>query len=88
LGHGKPLLVLGPPGNPIEAIVQELGIGLYADVSSSEEILNALRSLAQDDDSFRRAYLDRREDIRRYSASSVAAKWCDILDSMESSPGS
>lgn len=88
LGHGKPLLVLGPPGNPIKAIVQELGIGLYANVSNSEEILNALRFLAQDDDSFRRAYFNRREDIQRYSASSVAAKWCDILDFMESSPGS
>jgi len=84
LGHGKPVLVLGPPGNPIEAIVQGLGIGIYANVSSSEAILNALNILVQDMESFRRAYVDRSEDIKRYSASRVAEQWCEILDSVES----
>jgi hypothetical protein len=83
LGHGKPVLVLGPPGNPIEAIVQELGIGVYADVSSCAEILRALQSLAQNYDSFRSAFLNRRQDIQRYSAPRVAENWCNILDAME-----
>lgn len=83
LGHGKPVLVLGPPGNPIEAIVQKLGIGVYADVSSSQEILGALQSMGQNHEVFRSAYLSHREDIQRYSAPRVADHWCHILESME-----
>ncbi len=84
LGHRKPVLVIGPPGSPIEAIVNDLGIGVYADVSRREAVLSGLVALTRDLQSFQRAYQIRREDIQRYSASRVAERWCRILDSIDS----
>ncbi len=85
LGHRKPVLVIGPLGSPIEAIVNDLGIGVYADVGSGEAVLKALATLTRDLQSFQRAYQIRSEDIQRYSASRVAERWCRILDTIKSS---
>lgn len=84
LGHEKPVLVIGPPGNPIELLVKHLGIGIYSDVGSMEAILSALRALTTGLETFRHAYRIRHEEIKQYSAPRVAEQWCRILDSIDS----
>lgn len=82
LGHNKPVFVVGPPGNPIEAIINSLGIGVYCDASDVGAIGQGLVRVASDYgklvDSFYRSY----RGIEQYSAKSVASHWSWCLDSM------
>jgi glycosyltransferase involved in cell wall biosynthesis len=82
LGHHKPMLVLGPLGNPIETIVQELGIGLYCDILNQASITEGLLQLARDYDHYVRSYHKQRQGIEAYSAEQVAKHWCQYLDAM------
>jgi hypothetical protein len=45
LCHPKPVIVVGPPGNPLEQIVDDHEFGLFADVNSSQTIAMALEQL-------------------------------------------
>jgi len=82
LGHAKPVLVIGPVGNPIQSIVEELGIGIYANIEDSNSILNALNHLVNDSEQYRRSYALRHSEVSRYSSFEVAAHWSHVLDSM------
>jgi hypothetical protein len=80
LGHHKPVLILGPPQNPLRAIVEDLGIGVYVDGRSREAILAALRGLPGHIASLRAAYRERAAAIEAFSAPRVAERYCALLD--------
>jgi len=80
LGHHKPVLVVGPLGNPIQKIVEDLGIGIYADVDSPDSIEAALRHLIDNYDQFVKAFTVNQVGVEAYSAKNVARKWIRILD--------
>ncbi|MFN9643642.1 MAG: hypothetical protein ACK6BG_00635 [Cyanobacteriota bacterium] len=80
LGHRKPLLILGPPANPLRAIVADLGIGVYADGRDGAAILAALHQLHDQSASLRQAYSDRAAAIEAFSAPRVAQRYCGLLD--------
>ena len=80
LGHHKPLLVIGPAGSPINAIVHELGIGVCADIENPEAIRKSLEDLVTGYGDFQAAFELRGEKIGRYSAHAVARQWCRHLD--------
>jgi len=82
LGHHKPLLVIGPPANPIQSIMDELGIGVYANIEDPEDILRGLRALVGGYRNYQVAYERQHAEIERYSARRVAEHWCFCLDSM------
>ncbi len=88
LGHKKPVFVIGPLGNPIEDIVNDLGIGVYCDVSDSQAIKTGLLRLDADYESMIRAFDLNQDMIERYSAKSVAAHWSWCLNRMLQSPKS
>ncbi|MBM5816801.1 MAG: glycosyltransferase family 4 protein [Cyanobacteria bacterium K_Offshore_surface_m2_239] len=80
LGHHKPLLVLGPPQNPLRELVDRLKIGLYVDGRSAEAIYAALDTLRRDHDGFVQAYSTRATAIEAFSAPTVARRFCQLLD--------
>jgi len=82
LGHRKPVLVIGPPGNPIEEIVNSLGIGLYCDASDRDAIHQGLIRLSRDYELIIDAFKHRKDDIEQYSAKNVAAHWSRCLNKM------
>lgn len=81
LGHGKPVLVIGPHGNPVESIVNDLRIGVYADVEDEAAILAGLHELASRYTLFQAAFDRDNEALQNYSAHRVAEQWCRCLDS-------
>lgn len=82
LGHSKPMLVIGPPGNPIEAIIKRLGIGVFCDVRDPKSILQGMESLVAKLSDFQLSYQKQRREIEAYSASSVANQWIKILNTL------
>jgi glycosyltransferase involved in cell wall biosynthesis len=80
LAHQKPVLVLGPMENPLRHIVNNLGIGLYLDSRDTQGILDALAQLQTSYSAFKQAYQEHAQAIETYSAHSVAAHFCKILD--------
>jgi hypothetical protein len=80
LAHHKPLLILGPPQNPLRQLVQDLQIGLYVDGRSAPEILAALRSLRANYGAFQRAYSRQAAELEAFSAPRVAQRFCGLLD--------
>jgi hypothetical protein len=80
LAHRKPLLILGPPQNPLRQIVDTLQIGLYVDGRRSEAIVAALDTLRADYGTFHRAYITHGEAIAAFSAPRVAQTFCALLD--------
>jgi hypothetical protein len=83
LGHGKPVLVIGPQGNPIETIINDLEIGLYADIENESSILSSLLEVANQHEFFQTAFERNHEALQAYSAHRVAEDWCRCLDSIE-----
>ncbi|MEI6616249.1 MAG: hypothetical protein WCL59_06675 [Cyanobium sp. ELA507] len=82
LGHRKPILVLGPIGNPIQAIVNRLGIGIYCDILDSAAIAAAITRLVDDRGDFVWAYEINKKAIDVYSAPQVARLWVETLQIM------
>ncbi|MCS5699827.1 hypothetical protein NZK32_12355 [Cyanobium sp. FGCU-52] len=82
LGHRKPYLVLGPRGNPIEALIRDLGIGVYCDIGSTQSILAGILKFNNHYSSFIEAYDRNLELIENYSAPRVAGKWVECLEAM------
>jgi glycosyltransferase involved in cell wall biosynthesis len=80
LGHQKPVLVVGPLGNPIQKIVEDLGIGIYADVDHPDSIESALRHLIDNYDQYVKAFTINQAGVEAYSAKNVARRWIQILD--------
>jgi len=82
LGHRKPLLVLGPPGNPIEEIVRDLGIGIYCDILNRDAISHGIEKVSIYYSQFVNAYHLNRRKIEVYSAQEVARHWANCLNKM------
>jgi hypothetical protein len=82
LGHQKPVFVIGPPGNPIQQIVEDLQIGLFCDVNSADSIRSGFELLSNRYNSMIEAFATNRVAINQYSASQVAKHWCECLDKM------
>ncbi|MFN9629538.1 MAG: hypothetical protein ACK59A_04820 [Cyanobacteriota bacterium] len=80
LAHRKPLLILGPPQNPLRQIVDTLRIGIYVDGRRSEAIVAALDTLRRDTATFQQAYITHAEAIAAFSAPQVAQTFCGLLD--------
>jgi hypothetical protein len=82
LGHRKPLLVLGPPGNPIEGIINNLGVGIYCDILNRDSIINGMNKISNQYRQFVSAYDTNIDKIEVYSAEQVAQHWADCLNKM------
>ena len=80
LAHHKPMLILGPPQNPLRQIVTDLKIGLYVDGRQAEAIQAALESIKRDYSSFQQAYTEQAAAIEAFSAPQVAQRFCSLLD--------
>lgn len=80
LGHHKPVLVLGPVQNPLKAVVEALGIGVYVDCSDPQAIKEALIRLPLQLASLKEAYRLHGEAIEAYSAHRVAGDICRVFD--------
>jgi glycosyltransferase involved in cell wall biosynthesis len=82
LGHRKPLLILGPLGNPIEEIINSLGIGVYCDILNPDSIINGFKEISNHYGQFVSAYDINNDKIKVYSAEEVAQHWADCLNKM------
>jgi hypothetical protein len=82
LGHRKPLLVLGPPGNPIEELVRDLGIGVYCDILNRDAISQGIEKVSSYYSQFVNAYHLNSHKIEVYSAQEVARHWANCLNKM------
>lgn len=82
LGHRKPLLILGPLGNPIEEIINSLGIGAYCDILNPDSIINGFKKISNQYGQFVSAYEINNDKIEIYSAEQVAQHWADCLNKM------
>jgi hypothetical protein len=82
LGHRKPMLVLGPPGNPIERIINNLGIGIYCDILNRDSIIDGINKISNQYSQFVSAYDTNNDKIKMYSADQVAQHWADCLNNM------
>jgi glycosyltransferase involved in cell wall biosynthesis len=80
LGHHKPVLVVGPLGNPIQKIVEDLGIGIYADVDHPDSIEAALYHLIDNYCQYVKAFTVNQVGVEAYSAENVAHKWIQTLE--------
>ena len=80
LCHHKPVLVIGPKGNPVEGMVETLGVGVYSDVSQPDDIVSGLVSISKNYDGFRSAYTKNKGLIDEYSAERTARRWAEALD--------
>ncbi len=80
LGHHRPMLILGPPENPLRQMVKDLKIGLYVDGRSCKAIFAALQAIKTDYVSFQQAYVEQAAAIEIFSAPQVAQRFCHLLD--------
>lgn len=80
LGHSRPILILGPTGNPLEAIIAKLGIGLYKDIQSREAIEQGLTEIITNPSAYTSGYRRNAALIRNYSSDSVARMWARSLN--------
>jgi hypothetical protein len=80
LGHKKPILAVGPQGNPIQIIIESLGIGIFCDVRDPKSIQRGILGLSSHYNQFTQAYLNHDMEISKYSAPAVAKRWIEILD--------
>jgi hypothetical protein len=82
LGHRKPLLILGPPGNPIEEIVRDIGIGVYCDILNRDAISHGIEEVSSHYSQFVNAYHLNSHKIEVYNAQEVARHWANCLNKM------
>ena len=80
LGHHKPVLVIGPPGNPIQALVEDLGIGVFCDVHNPLAIRAGLEQISRHYARYQQAFSRSASAIERFSAPAVAANLLAILE--------
>ncbi len=80
LPHPTPVLVAGPAGNPLQAIVEDLEKGIYCDIESSAAIFDALVQLRRRAGWFRERHRHNRDAIAAYAAPAVAGAWGAAFD--------
>lgn len=79
LPHATPVLVAGPAGNPLEAILDALHKGVYCDIESSGAIFDAL-ALQRQGGSYRDHQRQNPDAIGAYAANRVARNWGAAFD--------
>ena len=80
LGHHKPVLVIGPPGNPIQGLVEGLGIGLFCDVNDPAAIRDGLADIVTRYGTYQAAFNQNSSAIQRYRADAVAGDLLAVFD--------
>lgn len=80
LPHATPVLVAGPVGNPLQAIVAELEKGIYCDIESSAALFEGLLALQSQAGWFRERHRQNRGAIAAYAAPVVARSWGAAFD--------
>jgi hypothetical protein len=80
LCHPRPILVLGPKGNPVEGMLRELEVGEYCDVEDSGSIKAGFTKIIAGYRGYEEAYRKNKAILDGYSAPATAAKWAAILD--------
>ena len=80
LGHPRPVLVIGPKNNPIQSLVEQLGIGVYCDVNSVASIRDGIVEIVSNYDFYCQAFSDNAAAISRYRADAVAADLLSVFD--------
>ncbi len=80
LPHTTPILVAGPAGNPLQAILDDLHKGLYCDIESSDAIFNALMTLQGQTGTYRERHRHNLGAIDTYAAPQVARAWAEAFD--------
>lgn len=80
LPHTTPVLVAGPAGNPLEAIVDDLHKGLYCDIENSAAIFDALATLQRQAGTLRAHQRHHPDAIDAYAAPRVARAWGEAFD--------
>lgn len=74
--------MIGPPGNPIEVLIDELQIGVFCDVNDQASIQNGLKEITANYRYYAEAYDRNSALISRYRADAVAADLLSILDTV------
>jgi len=82
LGHKKPYLILGPPSNPIQEIVNRLGIGVYANISDPAAIREGIAQLVHKYPTYVNAFEVNKMEVEAYNDKNVAKHWCNCLNKM------
>ena len=82
LGHRKPMIVLGPQGNPIQTILEHIPIGVFADIESSESIAHAFQDVVSHYRVFVDAYTTHSSQLAAYNDVNTAAHWSFCLNTM------
>jgi len=82
LGHPKPLLVVGPPGNPIQALIDELQVGVFCDVNNQASIREGLMKITANYQYYAEAFNRNSALIKRFRADAVTADLLAILDNI------
>ena len=80
LGHKRPVLVIGPLGNPIEKIINDTGIGVYADVRDVNSIRRGMLELINNFGAYQEAFDRQYHELRRYAADRVALSLINVYD--------
>jgi len=80
LGHARPVLVIGPPGNPIEPLIKQLQIGVYCDVNDPLAVRSGIKKMVSDYHFYAAAYERNKDLIQRYRADRVAMELASIFD--------
>jgi hypothetical protein len=80
LPHATPVLVAGPAGNPLQAIVAELEKGIYCDIESSAALFEGLLALRSRAGWFRERHRHNQGAIAAYAAPVVARSWGAAFD--------
>ncbi len=80
MGHPKPLLVIGPKGNPLQLLLAEIPIGIFCEIDCVDEIYSGLDKLINHRYEFVNAYTTHAASIERFSAESVAKLWISYFE--------
>jgi glycosyltransferase involved in cell wall biosynthesis len=78
--HPKPLMVVGPQGNPLQNLLAEIPIGVFCNIESSDDIHAGLQALISHRSEFVDAYTTHAAEVERFSAESVAQRWISYFD--------
>lgn len=82
LGHSKPLIVLGPRGNPIEIILNRLEIGIYCDILDCDSIAKGIEDISLHFAKYKQAFKTNSAMIENYSDRNAAKHWSNCLKSI------
>ena len=90
LAHPTPILVIGPPGNPLQQLVADRQVGRFADVNSPQAISSALGTLISERASagpWTAADLERRRQrVQPYGSRAATRRWAEVFNAAVDRP--